>query len=164
MRTYLLFLMLCTNPLLAGTLDKPADRANAPDIQAAVTNLEKEWQAGNIDKVVILHVPTDRIYALDFTPSRLDSAATFCLSIIEPQQLKLTADLLSTIKKASAQPSREDLAVRWGFIFLTRQGERVFSVYVHRLGKNGFINGTPVTFDSNALFKWAEETLGGALR
>lgn len=93
----------------------------------------------------------------------MDSEGTFRLLVLDPKRQQLTSGLVYELKKVVVQAPAPSPHLRWGFVFLTDNDERVFSIYLSETGKAGVINGTPVKFSSDELFSWAEETLGKVL-
>jgi hypothetical protein len=114
--------------------------------------------------ILILHTPTYRSYALEFSPKRLDDEAPFKLAISTPQEQEIGRELFSQISDIGMRPLQGEPAMRWGFIFLDEKGNRVLSVYVDKSGRRGFVNEGFVEFQGDSLFKWAEKKLGDALR
>lgn len=108
--------------------------------------------------VSIVHVDASPLLRYDYSPSRLDAEATFTLAVRDPMSQKVTEELMEQIQKVTAHPVASLPAVRWGFIFCDAKGERVFSIYLQRTGRWGFINTSAVQFDSDSLFTWAEST------
>ena len=131
-------------------------RTNQTDLAKAVTHLKEAWDGGKVELVVVAHVHTDRLYAVEFDPSRLDNEAEFRLAVLRPTEQQISRELMAKAAKVTGQPSTGEPAVRWGFTFLDSQGARVFSIYIDRSGRRAIVDGHCVSLDSDELFNWAE--------
>lgn len=146
---------------------QPEEAANEEKTNAlasAFTQFKEQWQASDVETVLIVHVPSESDYRLEYTPARLDMEGEFAMSVRWPKEQNITKELAAKIGQLTARVTGKDVPVRWGFVFLDRKGDRVFSIYLGEKGRKGMVNNIWVDFDSDALFKWAESTFKQVFR
>lgn len=156
-------------PVASGT-NTPEQKPVAPDKNmsqqkylAELGKLNVLWKNDQIDGVVIVHVQSSSQYAIEFSPSRLDSEGPFRLFIRYPATQNLTKEVFYRMQRLTIKEAAGEPALRWGIIFFNSKKERVFSVYLGRDGSEGVINDSPVKFSSDDLYSFLESTLGNVL-
>ena len=152
------------SPCVGAEASAGVQMTNQLDLPKVVADLREQWAAGKIDMVVIAHVHSDRIFALEYDTTRLDNEAYFRLAVLHPDSNEITRKLMAEVEKVTGRPSMGECFVRWGFTFLDRRGARAFSIYTDRSGRRGVVNGQIVQLDSDDLFKWAERTFKDVFR
>ena len=139
------------------------DTERIVDYRTVIAALQKEWKAGNLDRLDILHISTNAIYRTSISSSLLEQIVDFKLSIRDA-----TADLvkesIEILAKLNTEPSGTNADVRWGLIFYGKNDRRLLSVYVESEGRKGVVDGACVYFDTDALPKWARKTFAGVLK
>jgi hypothetical protein len=140
------------------------DVLSAEHEEENLARLKREWKNGEVKTLLISHVPTQRAYALEFSPKRLDEEATFVITVRGPNDQELGNEVMSKLERLAVKSIAEKPAVRWSFVFLNGKGDRIFSLYLNRTGLCGYIDDSSVSFESDDLFLWAEAKLGKTLR
>jgi hypothetical protein len=120
--------------------------------------LAQNWRSNQISAVIISHVVTGARFALEWTPSRLDTDAFCRLTVRQPDRHGLTKQLFAEVEKITGKVSTNEPVVRWGFVFLDDNGGRAFSIYLDTSGRRAVVNDAPMDLDTDALFQWAEST------
>jgi len=148
------------SPTRAETTNAPAQKP----VELSQTNiLSEEWKKGNIERILIVHIPYDVHFPVALSPTSLEDWAFFKLMVYEPKDRNITRELFARVENLNGTPSQEQQDLRWGFIFFDRKGERISSIYFNQF-HTAVINGTNVILSSDDISKWASRTFGSVFR
>jgi len=67
--------------------------------------LSQAWKTGGVERIVVLHVPSERVYALEYSPERLDQDAIFSFAVRGPQEHEVCRELLAEVEKLEVERS-----------------------------------------------------------
>ena len=124
----------------------------------ATALLRQFWKTGDVSRIEVMHVPTNRMYSINVSSSMVDAICTFKLIVRDPKDSMFGRELVATINKVAAAKSEKLADLRWGCVFYTGKNEPVFAIYFDQTGRKGVVNGACVEFDSDVLQKWANSS------
>lgn len=161
-----LMLGTCTATICLLTMDSPArlqttfyqdDATEQIDFGAAISRLKVAWEAGNVQRVEVIHIPSNRIYRKSVSASTIDATYVFKLVVREPRETRVVSDLMRRIGELEASSLGKPADLRWGCVFYSASDTRLLSIYFNANGLEGVVDKACVRFDSTALAQWAEE-------
>lgn len=128
--------------------------------QLATSELVDDLVSQRIVKARVLHVPYDVFIRYALTPENFEQAADFRKT--EPLSLEARRELVVALRKAELRPLDHVPDLRWGAVFLDKNGREVHAIYLnglieHQVGREAVIDGTP-TRVSGSLVAWFERT------
>jgi hypothetical protein len=159
-----IFLLATNITVLSQTIFYQDDATKQIDFSKTINGLKKAWEAGNVHRVEVIHIPTNWTYRTSVSTSTIDASYLFKLTVQSPKESKLTNELMETIKKLEAKPLGKPADLRWGCVFYSTDNTRLFSIYFDASGLEGVVDGACVKLSSPLLKQWAEQGLHSAFR
>ena len=133
------------------------------DIPRTVKSFAHLWAANKIVEVQVLNKSTNVETRVPVSTQYLESRYNYKLIYRQRDDLRAQFDeLVSKIKSAHATPSGTGADLRWGFVFCNKFGQRMFSCYFDKDGREGVIDDCCVKFGTNDLAAWATAKFGTA--
>jgi hypothetical protein len=109
-----------------------------------------------VHRIEITRIPSEFYSIVALPPEALDHG-WYKLTIYDLSVIR--GDLKKALQATVVKETSEHSDLRWALFFFNKNGERLMSVYFNDGGRKGYINSTPVLFDSGlfssmGLFKW----------
>jgi hypothetical protein len=117
----------------------------------------------DIKKIEIIHMPFNLLTRSHVSVDMLENSYYYKITIrnIDGDMAYLEKALQST--KINMSDKESDL--RSGVILFDAQGDRIVSIYFDKSGSRGYLNSTPVSFNTNimktGLSKWVNKKVSG---
>lgn len=116
-----------------------------------LASLRKSLSENTISSVVVLRMPDDVLTRVDVTPQVLRQAdpptQKYTLKMSGPR----SEILMQWIKRARVTPTKRSPDLRWGLLFMDRDGKEVASIFSDRFGQVGNVDGHNVEFSGPRL-------------
>jgi hypothetical protein len=141
--------------LLVGLLIACTGRGRATDdtiTKSRLDGLADAFRNRKVAAVEVLHIPAEILFRSAVTPEILEQLwqDKLTVRIIDDALAGQLTSALSNVVVRSA-PGRWD--VRWGFIFLSSQGQRVVTIYFDGRRDGAVIDGRYVSFEGGLVSK-----------
>ena len=129
-----------------------------------LTHLEKTLKAGGISNIVVLRMPDDVVTRISVTPKVLrEVPAPTQKYEIDVNESRSTL-LLRWLKQAQLKPTEKSPDLRWGMLFIDRDGKEIGSIFSDRFGKIGNVSGENVEFSDPRLIEAIRTLVGSQAR
>lgn len=131
--------------------------------QAQVASILTALNSDKVSRIEILQIPPRILYRTRVTPEVLEKDYYFKLTMRYVHDSDQFGRLVSGLKSMSVEPRSKPADLRWGVVFYSRDDTRIGALYFDQTGKDGAVDGTPVSFDGT-LFKSIEDTFSNCFR
>ena len=133
--------------------------------KGVLMQLEQDLLQGKIKSIRVLFMPYEMRTRTRVTPTLLESSAYF--NSIVNMDSSIQGSLLSAIKTCWVKPASSEPDLRWGAIFMNKNGEKIHSVYISgkslfAKGRHGIIDGRVVNLNGSFI-SWFEANFPEAM-
>ena len=132
------------------------DRTHRIDLLAAEARLRHGVQSGQVGRLVVLQIDRRSVFRGNVSSMALERWSDNRLDNHRVSDSPVCLDFLEALARAHPIPSDELPDLRWGFIFWSTDGTRLFSAYCDATGKRGVIDGACYTFEVGSLAELAD--------
>lgn len=113
-----------------------------------------------ITRVEIVYFPERISTRSSLTPEMLERLYEYKVEVRDVSESKQFPALVAALRGTLAVPENRLSDVRTGVIFFDKSNKRLLTLYFDQFGKNGFVNGEPVSMN-NDVYRWAKAMMRG---
>jgi hypothetical protein len=125
--------------------------------------LYAKLQAGEVERVEILHIPDDVDAVGGFTPEALEQQYFSKVTIRRFPRSPHQAQLAKAVKATVLRSTDGVVDLRWALILYGPRDSRVGAAYIERSGRRGVVEGETVIIEGD-LVPWVRGCLASSLR
>jgi hypothetical protein len=133
-------------------------------MKSELTNFESSLRENAIPSVIVLRMPDDVSTRVDVTPEDLRKGLSSTRKHkVEMNQVR-TKLLIGWIEQTTFARTDRSPDLRWGLLFIGRDGSEVASIFSDRFGQVGNVNGHNVQFSGTQLIDTIHKLVGPKIR
>jgi hypothetical protein len=120
--------------------------ADQEDLESKISELRQNIKARKIKSLEIFYIPPGIHFRVAVKPQYLEKNYYYRLTIQQPDRPEQVTHLLSALIKLKITSTAKDADLRWGFVFLDANGDRLASLYANEAVTVGLLDNDRCEF------------------